>query len=187
MIFLDQHGTAGPVAQFDRRCNHFAYLVQANDLTIGLLDLAQLGQEVPESTLGDHIVGCKDAHPVQLRRRVGIRRQMPSDNLVFLQATCSATESALSYGGDIENIHALPILPALWFSRRVPDLAFSRFPPHGIIAVKSVEWSRASSKFASRMVARSVEIAYPSVRSQYTGRQRNAVVILLFLDVHKQK
>jgi len=63
-------------------------LVQADDLTVGLLDLAELGQEVPETALGNDIVGSKDAHAVELRARVRIGRQVASDDLVFLQATC---------------------------------------------------------------------------------------------------
>jgi len=63
-------------------------LVQAHDLTVGLLDLAELGQEVPETGLGNNIVRCEDAHAVELRARVRIGRQVASDDLVFLQATC---------------------------------------------------------------------------------------------------
>jgi hypothetical protein len=79
-------------------CTLKPYLVEADDLTVGLLDLSQLGKEVPETALRDHIVGSKDAHAVELWRRVGIGRQMTADDLVFLQATCFTTESALSYG-----------------------------------------------------------------------------------------
>ena len=36
--------------------------VQGNDLSVGLLDLLQLSEVVPESGLGDNIVGGKDPH-----------------------------------------------------------------------------------------------------------------------------
>ena len=74
------------------------HLVQAYDLAVGLLDLAQLGEEVPESTLGNDIVGSKDAHAVELGCRCAIRGQIAPNDLIFLQATCPRTESALSYG-----------------------------------------------------------------------------------------
>jgi hypothetical protein len=75
-----------------------AYLVQAHNLAVGLLDLAQLGEEVPEARLGDDIVRGEDAHAVELWGRVGVRGQIAPNDLVFLQATCRGTESALSYG-----------------------------------------------------------------------------------------
>lgn len=59
------------------------HLVQADDLTVGLLDLAQLGEEVPETGLGDDIVGSKDAHAVQLGSWVGVRGQVAPNDLVF--------------------------------------------------------------------------------------------------------
>jgi len=63
------------------------YLVQGDDLSVRLLDLAQLGEEVPEPGLGDNIVGSEDAHPVQLRGRVSLGGQMAPDDLVFLETT----------------------------------------------------------------------------------------------------
>ena len=44
------------------------YHVQADDLAVGLLQLAELSKEVPEAGLGDNGVGRKDAHAVQLGR-----------------------------------------------------------------------------------------------------------------------
>ena len=73
-------------------------LVQGDDLAIRLLDLAELGKEVPETRLGDDLVGRKDTHAVELRRGVGVRGQKTPNDLVFLQATCLETESALSDG-----------------------------------------------------------------------------------------
>ena len=64
------------------------HLVQAYDLTVGLLDLAELGKEVPEPTLRNDIVGSKDAHAVELWCRVGVRGQVTPNDLIFLQATC---------------------------------------------------------------------------------------------------
>lgn len=69
---------------------HFpSYLVQRDDLSVGLLDLSQLGEEVPESASCDDIVWCKDTHAVELWCWVGVRRQMTPNDLVFLQATCT--------------------------------------------------------------------------------------------------
>ena len=64
-----------------------AYLVQADDLTVGLLDLLQLHQEVPEAGLGDDIIRGKDAHPVQLRSGIGVGWQVTANDLVFLKTT----------------------------------------------------------------------------------------------------
>lgn len=74
------------------------YLVQADDLTVGLLDLAELGEEVPETALGNNGVGSEDTHAVELRGGLRVSGQMAPNDLVLLQATCWATESALSYG-----------------------------------------------------------------------------------------
>ena len=65
-------------------CN-VTYHVEADDLTVGLLDLTELGQEVPEPRLSDDGVGRKDAHAVQLGRGVGLGGQVTPDNLVLLE------------------------------------------------------------------------------------------------------
>lgn len=59
------------------------YHVEADDLTVGLLDLTELGQEVPEPRLGDDGVRREDAHAVQLGRGVGLGGQMTPDDLVL--------------------------------------------------------------------------------------------------------
>jgi hypothetical protein len=43
------------------------HLVDGDDLTVRLLDLAELAKEVPEPRLGDDLVGRKNAHTVDLR------------------------------------------------------------------------------------------------------------------------
>lgn len=63
------------------------YLVQADNLTVGLLDLLQLHQEVPEAGLGDNLIGGEDAHAVQLRGGVSLGGQVAPDDLVFQKAT----------------------------------------------------------------------------------------------------
>ena len=63
------------------------YLVQADDLTVGLLDLLQLHQEVPEARLGDDIIGGEDAHAVQLGGGVGLGGQVAANDLVLLKTT----------------------------------------------------------------------------------------------------
>lgn len=70
------------------------HLVQRNDLTVGLLDLSELGEEVPETALGDDIVRGEDAHAVELWGWVGVGGQMTPNDLVFLQAACGQTGSA---------------------------------------------------------------------------------------------
>lgn len=62
-------------------------LVQADDLAVGLLDLLELHQEVPEAGLGDDLIGGEDPHAVQLRGRVRLRGQVAPDDLVLLKAT----------------------------------------------------------------------------------------------------
>lgn len=64
------------------------YHIQANNLTIGLLYLLQLREEVPETRLGYDIVGSKDAHAVEFRGRVRICRKMAANDLVFLETAC---------------------------------------------------------------------------------------------------
>lgn len=59
------------------------YHVDADDLAVALLDLPELGQEVPEPRLGDDLVGREDAHAVQLGRGVGLRGQIAPDDLVL--------------------------------------------------------------------------------------------------------
>jgi hypothetical protein len=64
--------------------------VQGDDLAVGLLDLAELHQEVPEAGLGNDCVGCEYTHAVELWRWVGLGRQVTPNDLVFCEATCEA-------------------------------------------------------------------------------------------------
>lgn len=59
------------------------YHIEADDLTVGLLDLLKLRQEVPEPGLGHDGVGRKDAHAVELGRGVGLGGQVTPDDLVL--------------------------------------------------------------------------------------------------------
>lgn len=63
------------------------HLVQADNLAVCLLHLAELREEVPEAGLCDDIVGRKDAHAVELRGGSVLGRQQSADDLVFLKAT----------------------------------------------------------------------------------------------------
>ena len=63
------------------------HLVQRDDLTVRLLDLAELAEEVPEPRLGDNIVGRKNTHAVDLRGGVGLAGEVAADDLVFLEAS----------------------------------------------------------------------------------------------------
>jgi len=89
------------------------YLVQRDDLAVRLLDLLQLGEEVPEAGLGDHIVGGKDAHAVELWRRLAVGGQMAPDDLVLLEATWITVDqtSALSYGKSLRMCVGYCVLP----------------------------------------------------------------------------
>ena len=60
-------------------------LLDADNLTGGLLELAKLPQEVPEARLGHNVVRCKDPHPVQGRIRLLLGGQFAPDHLVLLQ------------------------------------------------------------------------------------------------------
>jgi hypothetical protein len=64
--------------------------VQGDDLAVGLLDLAELHQEVPEAGLGNDGVGCEYTHAVELWGRVGLGRQVAPNDLVFCEATCES-------------------------------------------------------------------------------------------------
>lgn len=63
--------------------NGHTYHIDADDLTVGLLDLAELGQEVPEPGLSDNSVGREDAHAVQLGRGVSLGGQVTPNDLVL--------------------------------------------------------------------------------------------------------
>ena len=61
--------------------------LDGDDLTGGLLDLGQTTQEVPETGLGDRLVGSEDGHAVQIGGGVGLGGQVAPDDLVFIKAT----------------------------------------------------------------------------------------------------
>lgn len=61
--------------------------VDADDFSIGLLDLSQLHQEVPETGLCNHGVWRKYSHSVELGRWVCLGWQMAADDLVFCETT----------------------------------------------------------------------------------------------------
>lgn len=62
-------------------------LVDANDLTVGLLDTAERVEEVPETRLGNNRVGRKNAHTVELRLRLRLARKVTTNNLVLADVT----------------------------------------------------------------------------------------------------
>lgn len=61
--------------------------VQRDDLAVGLLDLAQLHQEVPEAGFGHDSVRRKDPHAVEFRGWVRLGGEVAPDNLVFCETT----------------------------------------------------------------------------------------------------
>jgi hypothetical protein len=64
------------------------YHVQADDLSICLLDLAELHEEVPESRLGYDGVRGEDSHAVEFGGRVCIGGEVATDYLVLVEAPC---------------------------------------------------------------------------------------------------
>ena len=64
------------------------YRVEGDNLAVCLLDLPQGGKEVPETGLGDNVVGGKYAHAVKLRGGVDLGGEEAPDDLVLLKATC---------------------------------------------------------------------------------------------------
>lgn len=68
-------------------CHRGTHLVDGDDLTGRLLDLAELAKEVPEPRLGHDLVGRKNAHAVDLGGGVDLCGQMAPDNLVFREAS----------------------------------------------------------------------------------------------------
>lgn len=65
-----------------------SYHVECDDLSVRLLDLLQLHEEVPESRFGHNIVGSEDTHAVKFRRGIGLRWQVAANDLIFLEAPC---------------------------------------------------------------------------------------------------
>jgi hypothetical protein len=61
------------------------YLVDIDDLTSGLLDLTELLEEVPETRLGNNVVGGEKSHSEELGDGVLLRRKLTTDHLVFVQ------------------------------------------------------------------------------------------------------
>lgn len=57
------------------------YLVDGDDLTGSLLDLAKLLEEIPEAGLGNDIVGSEESHAEKLRDGLLLGRKLTADNL----------------------------------------------------------------------------------------------------------
>lgn len=70
--------------------------LDTDNLASSLLDLPQTAQEVPETGLGDRLVGGEDGHAVHGGGRVGLRGQVAPDNLIFLKTTCEYKVSLCS-------------------------------------------------------------------------------------------
>ena len=61
------------------------YLLTADNLTSGFLELTKLSQEIPKARLSNNMIRSKDSHPVKGRIGLLLRRQLASDDFVFLQ------------------------------------------------------------------------------------------------------
>lgn len=70
------------------------YHVQGNDLAVGLLQLAELSHEVPETGLGDHSVGGEDPE-------IGIRTMYLRIRTKILTAFCRAWAEGSPRRGDV--------------------------------------------------------------------------------------
>jgi len=82
--------------------------IQTDDFTIGLLDLSELHQEVPETGFCNHGVGCKNPHAIELWSGVGVGGQVAPNDLILCETTCKSMVSAREL-----SLHALvQILPA---------------------------------------------------------------------------
>ncbi len=60
-------------------------LVDGQDLTVGLLDLLHLAQEMPETGLCHDGVNGKDAHSVNLGMSIPFTREAAANNLILAQ------------------------------------------------------------------------------------------------------
>ena len=58
-------------------------LVDSEDLTVGAFDLFQLREEVPETGLGNDLVGSKDSHAVEGVSLALLDVGSSADNLIF--------------------------------------------------------------------------------------------------------
>lgn len=70
------------------------HLVDSDNLTRSLLHLTEHAHEVPETRLGHRLILRKDAHTVQRRNRLLLRRKVPSNNKV-LRNTAHGSAPAL--------------------------------------------------------------------------------------------
>lgn len=61
------------------------YHIEADNLAVRLLDLAQLHQEEPEPRLSNYLIGRENAHAVELWGRVSLGGQMTPDDLVLVE------------------------------------------------------------------------------------------------------
>lgn len=83
---------AGIVANPDPKVLHrgralLENLVDADDFPVRLLNTTQTSEKVPETRLGNYLVGCKNAHAVELGLRMSLAGQMASNDLVLVDAT----------------------------------------------------------------------------------------------------
>lgn len=61
--------------------------IERHNLAGRFLDLSQFLEEIPESGLGDHGVGCENTHAVEFGGWVVVSWQMAANDLVFLETT----------------------------------------------------------------------------------------------------
>lgn len=62
-------------------------LVDGDNLTSGLLDSSQLGEEVPETGLSNNRVWCEDSHTVELWLWLLLSWQVTANDLILVETT----------------------------------------------------------------------------------------------------
>lgn len=77
-----------------KRFRACAYLVDGNNFSIGLLDLPQLHQEIPEPRFSNDHIRSKNPHAVELWCWVCVCWEMAANDLVLLESACSERELA---------------------------------------------------------------------------------------------
>lgn len=70
-------------------------LIEADDLSVGLLHFTELHQEVPETGLGDNGVRSEYSHAVELGCWIRVSGQVAANDLVFRKTCCDATLLAI--------------------------------------------------------------------------------------------
>jgi hypothetical protein len=91
--------------------------VEGDDLAVGLLDLAQLHQEVPEARFRDDRVVGKYSHAVEFRGGICVGGQVAPDHLILCEAPWGRGDLAWGLKGESSAIVSMG-----WVRWHVPQL-----------------------------------------------------------------